>query len=81
MVGRIAKMRVRMGGESKSARGFLFSQIKDNCQFCGVLFDEPNLLYSIGLLLGSRAKLVVKPKTIFFVLTNALFLNLDCTEN
>ena len=56
MVGRIAKMRVRMGGESKSARGFLFSQIKDNCQFCGVLFDEPNLLYSIGLLLGSRAK-------------------------
>ena len=80
MVGRIAKMRVRMGGESKSARGFLFSQIKDNCQFCGVLFDEPNLLYFIGLLLGSRAKLV-KPKTIFFVLTNALFLNIDCTEN
>ena len=80
MEGRIAKMRVCIGGESKSARGVFFSQIKDNCQFCGVLFDEPNLLCFIGLLLGSRAKLV-KPKTIFFVLTNALFLNLDCTEN
>ena len=69
-----------MGGE-ECAKCFFFSQMKDDCQFCGVLFDEPNLLYSIGLLLGSRAKLVVKPKTIFFVLTNALFFSLGCTEN
>ena len=57
-----------------------FSLIKDDCQFCGVLLDEPNQLYFVGLLLGSRAKLV-KPKTIFFVLTNALFFSLGCTEN